>query len=76
MSDDCTWNLRVGGPLLDLSNCSLLSDLPSSLSSVDAIMNVISVLDSSNVCLGNDDKRLECLHKSAFKAKTGKLIYF
>ena len=61
---------------MDLSNCSLLCNLPSTLSSVDTIMNVLSVLDSSNVCLGNDDKTFEDLHRSVFKDKTGKLLYF
>lgn len=78
MFQDCTWHLKVGEPPLDLMCCSLLDGLPTNLSGVDAVMNMVGMLDSSKVCLGNDDKKFETIsdsHQGIFKDKSGKLIY-
>ena len=53
-----TWHLKVGEPPLNLMCCSLLNGLPTNLSSVDAIINMVGMLASSKVCLGNGDKGL------------------
>lgn len=75
---DCTWCLKVGEALLDLTCCSLLKSLPTSLSTVDAIMNVMHMLDSSKQCTGNDDEdfsRSLIYTKTSLKITLGAQVY-
>lgn len=63
--------MLVGERLVDLSNCPPLSSLSSSLSSVDAVVNVITILESCHMCMGNDDTKFGDLDRSVFKDRTG-----
>ena len=73
---ECTWKLKVAG-IQQPENCSLLSDVADQLLCVSDVVNLLSILDSSKICVGNGEekfKRVAELHKGTFKDKTGKLI--
>ena len=64
----------VGDLLVKPVHCSLLSCLFQKLTSVCKLLHVLSVLDSSEVCIGNQDSKFEIsadLHKSVFKDRAG-----
>ena len=60
--------------IYSLAYCLLLKDRPLKLSCVSDVVEILSILDSSKRCVGNDDERFEQIadvHKGVFKDKTG-----
>lgn len=56
----------------------LFSDFPDNLLSVNAVLHLVSILDSSKMCIGNSDRALKELaadHKGVFKNRSGKHVY-
>ena len=75
LSQECSWDLRVCGYVLDPKNCTLLRNFSCHLSNVSSILDIVSTLNSSKICVGNGDEKFESLadvRKGVFKNRAGK----
>ena len=66
----CVWKLTVVRASCEQSNCPLLQDCPFQVMSINDVMQMISLLDSSKQCIGNIDQKFERVtdvHKGVFK---------
>ena len=72
---ECTWKLNVAG-IQQPENCSLLRDIADQLLCVSDVVNLLSILDSSKICVGNEEEKFKRVAELqvTFKDKTGKLI--
>ncbi len=57
IQDDLRWTLFVSGKQLSSQNCPLLDALPIKLTSVNAVSEMMSLIDSSKFCAGNPEKK-------------------
>lgn len=76
MLQDNAWVLRVGESLCELKNCPFLKECPAQFCCINDVLKVLSTLDGSKKCIGNDDEKFEkvaAVHKGVFKDKSGKL---
>ena len=79
INPDNPWTVAFIHDSVNPSNCSLLSTVHSTLSSITSVQRVLSLIDSSRICQGNPDssfleswqQRSLTLHNS-----TGKLYCF
>ena len=73
----CKWKLTVGSFEVTGNSSNLLSQVPPVLSNVKAVIELISLLDSSKLCEGNnDDKFIDLMHnKGTLKDQHGKLVH-
>ena len=60
---DLSWKVLLLGQSIS-TTCPMLLDLPQTLSSVLDVEVVLKALDTSTVCLGNDDAKFSHLAKS------------
>ena len=75
VSQECSWDLRVCGYVLDPKNCSLLRNFSCCLSNVCSILDIVNTLNSSKICVGNGDEKFESLadvRQGVFKNRGGK----
>ena len=61
VSADGAWILSMGRNQVDRSYCQLMQRFPAHLLSVSDTVNVLSVLDSCRLCIGNDDTKFTSL---------------
>ena len=67
--------LKVSDHTVNIKCCSLLQGFSDKLTSIDDVMRLLSVLDTSRSCPRNADKRFRALsesHKGVFKDRRGK----
>ena len=63
LSDNLEWTLFIFGKELCPQSCPLLRELPLQLTSVAAVGDMMRLLDSTKLCVGNsDEKFLELWH--------------
>ena len=66
------WDFQYQGYTV-CNNCSLLSDIPSVIYNVDALLNLLKTIDGANLCTGNPDVSYVSLaHKGTFLDQSGK----
>ena len=74
ISSDFSWTLLLLGQHIQSTSCPFLQQLPEVLDTVANVGAVISALDSSSICIGNNDTKFFDLLKSrkgAFKDQHG-----
>ena len=55
------WTLTAFGKHIEKDECSLISALPSKLSTVNNVIDLVTLIEEAKVCVGNPDKRFLCL---------------
>jgi hypothetical protein len=78
IAPNCTWILCIGRNMVNIEHCELVADSPGRLCSVDAVIGVLSTLDSCKFCVGNPDRKFIDLiqsdrHNGSIKDQSGKL---
>ena len=63
VSSDLTWQSCIHGHPVTRENCSLLSHLPSMLTSYAMFTTLIDIFETSKICQGNPDHRFIPLQK-------------
>ena len=79
ISNNHSWAVRVGQKEVDISQSLLLQGSPSFLKSIGEIVSVLSLLDGSKFCVGNQDEKFKYLdhsHKGKFMDQQGKHCVF
>ena len=61
---DLSWKIYVYGKEVPVSKCRLLLGGPATMSTVSALSAVVLSLDTSNVCIGNDNEKFQELQRS------------
>ena len=56
VSADCSWNVCVYGHKIQPQNCTLLNSIPSRIDH-RSVSHLMSVIDSSSICKGNEDEK-------------------
>ena len=72
------WTLTAFGKHIEKDECSLISALPSKLSSVNNVLDLITLIEEAKVCVGNPDKQFLCLtenHAGVFLDQSGIILY-
>lgn len=70
----CRWLLTIQSHELNAASCDLLSGVAPTLQSVGAVIELVSLLDESKFCEGNDDDRfveLATQNRGTFKDQLG-----
>ena len=70
-----TWTLCAGSKLANTEHCTLLSGFPTTLCSVDDVLQIVSALENSKFCTGNPDEKFANIsqrHRGVFKDYHGK----
>ena len=61
ISCELKWAVVFSGKELTLTNCPLLCEMPHELTSVNAVLGVISLLNTTKLCAGNPDEKFHKL---------------
>jgi len=72
------WTLTAFGKRIEKDECSLISALPSKLSSVNNVLDLVTLIEEAKVCVGNPDKQFLCLtekHSRVFLDLSGIYIF-
>ena len=73
------WKLTVCSAEVNVSSSNMFSQVPPVLSSVEAVVKLVSLLESSNLCKGNNDEKFTDLvahNKGHLKDQHGKLCVY
>ena len=76
ITGDCTWILTVCERQVDIERCSLLSQVPPFLRTVNDVVGLLSMLNCSKFCSGNKETKFMDLaadNGGVFKDKQGNL---
>ena len=71
------WTLTAFGKRIEKGECSLISVLPSKLSSVKYVFDLVTLIEEAKVCVGSPDKQFLCLtekHGGVFLDQSGVYI--
>ncbi len=74
---DCTWSLSVGRDFFNHNESEIFTLIPSRLTSINTVQQLLSFLSYDRVCVGNPDDKFKCLcdkHNGIFKDRFGKSI--
>ena len=70
---DSTWTLMVCESQVDIESCSLLSNIPHFLRSINEVVGLLSMLNHSIFCIGNKEVKFLDLGGGLFKNKQGNI---
>ena len=74
ISSSYTWVFCIGQKHVNISQCQVLNHISDKLRSTGDVLRVITVLDSSSLCVGNPDTKFSQLiehYKHGFKDASG-----
>lgn len=74
VNKELKWSLSCHGTIVEVENCSVLRETPTRLTSASELVNLLSTLQSAQICLGNpiaDFRPLLNVRGDAFKDATG-----
>ena len=65
------WSLAYGDCCVTKDSCLYLSDIPTRISSVDALIELLQRIDSVKLCEGNSGEFVHLAHKGFFLNQSG-----
>ena len=76
INGNCTWTLMVCESQVEIKSCSLLSQVPRYLRSINEVVGLLSMLNHSKFCIGNKVTKfldLAAANGGLFKDKRGNI---
>ena len=73
------WSLFIASHLISVDTSDICKEFPSCVNTVDAVLKILSCLDTCVICMGNPDDKFHELttkRKGVFKTISGKIVLY